>query len=71
MSRPCDSCTDSTSAKERNREMDVIRAQAKQKANEETKAQAICRDEISGLFFTSAERAITEQLFIVEFVSAI
>ena len=69
MSRPCDSCTDSSSVREINRELDIIREKAKQKANESV-AQAVCKDDVSGYFITGAAEAINQHYRIIDIISA-
>jgi hypothetical protein len=69
MSNSCDSCTDA--AREQNREMENLRAELKQKAIEDGKAKAICRDEVTGLFSCDIQTAIAEHFYIIEVISGL
>jgi len=63
-------CLDcSEKEKARNKELNILIQQAKQKAIESKKTKAVCEDQISGLFFTDAEIAIREHFRILQFIS--
>lgn len=66
----CATCIDA--GKEKSKTMDNLRDYAKLKANEKGQAQAICKDEIEGTFFTvDATSAFQQHLLIVEVVSGL
>lgn len=69
MNTGCLDCSDK--ARENNRDLDTNRINAKKIADEKKKAQAICSDELSGIFITDAQTAIAEHFRIIEIVSGL
>lgn len=65
----CESCSDE--AKERYRELDQLRVNARQRATEEKRAMAICKEEGSGQFIVDAESAIANRYWILEIISGL
>lgn len=70
MSQSCTGCLDE--AKERNRDMNNLLIQAKNKAIEDKKPKAICQDEVEGtLFITDAITAFREHFNIKHIISGL
>lgn len=65
----CTSCLDE--ARERNREMNDLLTQAKQKSIETQKPYAICLDDATGLFIADAYTAFSQQFQVKQVVSGV
>lgn len=68
MNSGCLDCAEKEKA--RNRELNNLITQAKTKAIESKISQAVCEDQITGLFIAEAQTAVREQFLIRHIVSA-
>jgi hypothetical protein len=65
----CETCSDE--ARARYKELDQLRIDARQRATEEKRPMAICREEGQGFFIAEATTAFSQRYWIVEVISGL
>jgi hypothetical protein len=65
----CETCSDETRA--RYKQLDELKADARQRAIEEKRPMAICQEQGAGYFIADAETAVRERFWIIEVISGL